>query len=416
MKLETALQKIFGMHQFNVKLGLESITKLLDYLGNPQNDFKSIHVAGSNGKGSTCSFIASMLMEAGYKTGLYTSPHFVKFNERVRINGLMVPDEFITDFISGMHNYIDKEKPTFFEITTALGFKYFSEEKIDFGVIETGLGGRLDATNKLNPVGTVITSISKEHTNILGESIKQIAAEKAGIIKQKTPLFIGKMEEEASEVLISKAREMNSDEFLLTRHLKEYNNHVKLEHKHLGINIYKTPLTGYHQKLNAALSVLTLANMFNFNNSDIYFRGIDKVIENSGIQGRYEEFCNKPKIIFDAAHNLEGVRWFLREFSLEKENYNKRKLIFGAMKDKDLENIIDELNPYFDEMIFTSIDYERAENSEKLKEIADSKGIRASITNKAEEIIKNEVDERSDNCLVVLGSIYLLGKIKEKLN
>ena len=217
--LQAALNKLYSMHQFNVKLGLESIQKLMKHLGSPHEKFHSFHIAGSNGKGSTASFMASILTEAGYRTALYTSPHFVRFNERVRVNGAEIPDDYIAEFISDLTPYIDKHEPTFFEITTALAFKYFAESNLDYAVIETGLGGRLDATNVIIPEASVITSISKEHTNILGKDISTIAYEKGGIIKKGVPLFIGRMPEEAANRIKNMAAEKGSRLFELDKYV-----------------------------------------------------------------------------------------------------------------------------------------------------------------------------------------------------
>ncbi|MFA7290175.1 MAG: Mur ligase family protein, partial [Melioribacteraceae bacterium] len=178
MNYKTALEKLFSLHQFGIKLGLDNTKDLLNFIGNPQKDLKCYHIAGSNGKGSTSSFIASILTEAGYKTGLYTSPHLIKFNERIRINGQMIEDNYVLEFMNSVESYIEKNEVTFFELTTAMAFKYFYDMKVDFCVIETGLGGRLDSTNVIFPLISIITTISLEHTNILGHSIEEIAAEK----------------------------------------------------------------------------------------------------------------------------------------------------------------------------------------------------------------------------------------------
>ena len=169
MDIQSALNKLYSMHQFSIKLGLERIENLLDHLYNPHEKLTCFHIAGSNGKGSTASFLASILMEAGFRVGLYTSPHFVRFNERIRVNGKEIEDSYIADFVESLEVYIEENKPTFFEVTTALAFKYFSESDLDFVVVETGLGGRLDATNVLEPLASIITSISLEHTHILGD-------------------------------------------------------------------------------------------------------------------------------------------------------------------------------------------------------------------------------------------------------
>ncbi len=199
MDIETSLNKLFSLHTFGIKLGLENTIGFLNHLGNPQQDLKTIHIAGSNGKGSTASFIASILQEFGFKVGLYTSPHFVKFNERVVINGKQIDDEYISSFITENEKYIDEHQLTFFEVTTAMAFQYFKEMKPDYCVIETGLGGRLDSTNVLNPLAVVITTISLEHTNVLGNTIEQIAAEKAAIIKKDSKCFYRFLKKEADE-------------------------------------------------------------------------------------------------------------------------------------------------------------------------------------------------------------------------
>ncbi|MDZ7623933.1 MAG: Mur ligase family protein [Ignavibacteriaceae bacterium] len=210
MDLETSLKKLFSLHTFGIKLGLENTIGFLEHLGNPQQALKTIHIAGSNGKGSTSSFIASILQEFGFKVGLYTSPHFVKFNERVVINGKQIEDEFVATFISDNEKYIDEHELTFFEVTTAMAFQYFKDMNTDYCVIETGLGGRLDSTNVLNPLAVVITSISLEHTNVLGDTIEQIASEKAAIIKNSSNVFTGILKKEAEVVVEQKCNETNS--------------------------------------------------------------------------------------------------------------------------------------------------------------------------------------------------------------
>ena len=201
MNIEKTLAKLYNLQIFGMKFGLENIRKFLQVLGNPQNNLKCFHIAGSNGKGSTASFIASILQTAGFKTGLYTSPHFVRFNERIRINGEEIDDEYIASFYDKHELFINENKLTFFEVTTALAFTYFSEKKVNYAVIETGLGGRLDATNVLKPLAVVLTSISLEHTQHLGNTIEKIATEKAAIIKPKTKVFLGILPGKADEII-----------------------------------------------------------------------------------------------------------------------------------------------------------------------------------------------------------------------
>ncbi len=415
MDIQEALEKIYSLHQFSIKLGLESITNLMNHLGNPQNNLKCIHIAGSNGKGSTASFMASILREAGFKTGLYTSPHFVKFNERIRINGEMINNDFIADFLTNNHNYIVNNSVTFFEITTALAFEYFNSEKVDYAVIETGLGGRLDATNIINPLASVITTISLEHQNILGNSIEHIAREKAGIIKQNGKVFTGLLPDAAINVIKNKVSEKSADLYELPDFIYNNDDNLILKISKNEFTIEKLPLCGKHQKYNAALAVLTLNKILNINNNDIILKGLDNTIKNSGIQGRYEIFNKYPKVIFDSAHNEEGINAFLTEFGKEFLSYDKCYLIFGAMKDKNIRNMMVLLKEYFDEIIFTRIDNERALNYKEFLEVTDNMDLKSSNEENPDIVISNFIKTGKNECMVVLGSIYMLGSIKEKL-
>lgn len=411
MNIESTLERIYSMHQFNIKLGLERIEKLLAYLGNPERDFQSVHIAGSNGKGSTASFISSILIEAGYKTGLYTSPHLQKFNERIRINGNTIPDEFIIDFINSLDSFIKKEEPSFFEITTALAFKYFSEMNIHVGVIETGLGGRLDATNTLTPLCSIITTISDEHSNILGTELKKIAAEKAGIIKSGGKTFVGLLGDEALEVIRNTCIEINSDLYELSNYLIRRNGLISFTIEEEQFNIYKTPLAGNHQFINAALAILTVRKIFPKINNQQIFDGINCVIENSGLRCRFEYLSKNPKIILDAAHNVESVQAFAASFDKVSEKCKKKTLIFGAMKDKDVAKMLGIIANYFDEIYLTASHYERAMPVDELKKIANELELNAHVHQNPVDLIRNFATQKSDDCLIVLGSIYLLGEI-----
>lgn len=413
--LQAALRKLYAMHQFNVKLGLESIEKLMTHLGNPHKKFESLHIAGSNGKGSTASFMASILTEAGYRTALYTSPHFVRFNERVRIDGEEIPDDYIAEFIHDLTPYIDKHEPTFFEITTALAFKYFAESNLDYAVLETGLGGRLDATNVVAPQASVITSISHEHTNILGTDIKKIAYEKGGIIKKGVPLFLGRLPKEAIETLTAMAGERESRLYKLDDYIEEGTDSVAVRLDGSHYNIYETSLRGYHQKLNLGLAVLTLNKMLILSDYKVLNAGNGKIVKNTGIQGRYEVVNGKPRVIFDSAHNLDGLHTFINEFRKEREEHPVRKVIFGAMEDKDIAGMIKLLNENFDEILFAAVDYQRAVPPGKLKEIANGLGINGTVNTKPDEYITEFIKQNNNGCLAVLGSIYLLGEIKKDM-
>lgn len=415
MDIEKALSKLYSMHKFGIKLGLEKTINLMNYLCNPQKKFKSIHIAGSNGKGSTASFMASILMEAGYKIGLYTSPHLIRFNERIRINKIEIPDKYIAEFIFTNEKYIDINKPTFFEITTAMAFKYFSDEHVDIAIIETGLGGRLDATNVIIPLSAVITTVSLEHTNILGTTIEKIAAEKGGIIKERTPVFCGVIKNDAKNILREIADSKNAKIEFLDERLEIKNSYVKIISTDFNYYIYKTSLLGEYQKLNAALAIYTLYKVLSITNQKIINRGIRNIVENTGFYGRYEIYNRSPRIIFDGAHNVSGIKAFLSQFKKEKFKYKKCFLIFGAMEDKNLTEMLNLLKLNFDKIFITSINYQRAASTDLLKGLCDDLNIAAEVLQKPWNFIINFTQKKDNNCLVVLGSIYILGEIKLKL-
>lgn len=415
MNIQSALSKLFSLHQFGIKLGLDNILNLLEQIGNPHQKLKTFHIAGSNGKGSTASFIASILMEAGYKVGLYTSPHFRIYNERIRINGKMINDEYVADFVTMLEEYIQKNSLTFFEITTALAFKYFYEQNVDYAVIETGLGGRLDATNVISPIGSVVTSISLEHTQYLGNTLEKIAEEKAGIIKPNSNVFIGRMPEETKKVFERTALQCASNFFPIDDYLKSEKERVIIRIKERPFSLYTTPLQGEHQLINAALAIKTLDETIDLNNGIILSKGIKNVVSNSGIEGRYEIVCPRPRIIFDSAHNIEGVTSFIKEFSKEFLEYSERILIFGAMRDKSIGEMLLALNPYFTAVYVAEIDIERSSTLEELNTIASSMGIEVNSLKDPVSLVNDFFGKTQNHCLVVLGSMYLLGQIKYQM-
>ncbi len=415
MNLDSALEKIYSMHQFTIKLGLERIEDLLNYIGNPHRGLKYFHIAGSNGKGSTASFIASILMEAGFRVGLYTSPHLVKFNERIRINKTMIEDEYIADFINSINDYIDQHEPTFFEITTALAFKYFKEKDVDYVVLETGLGGRLDATNVVDPLASIITSISLEHTNILGNQLEDIAREKAGIVKPNRDVFTGLLPDAAENVTREKANELNCKFFPVKDYAEFGSDYIHLQLQNKVYNIYQTGLTGYHQLCNAALAVKTINQVLSISDAVVINKGLKNVVSNSGIQCRYETVSENPRIIFDSAHNMEGVEVFLKQFVKESDNYNERILIFGAMKDKDIEGMLRFIEGTFTKIYVTEIENERTALYSDYDLVGKKTGIKLEHLENPDLFIKGFQAKIGKKCLVVLGSIYLLGEIKSKL-
>ncbi len=415
MTAKKATEKLFSLQQFGIKLGLENINQFLLKLDDPHHNYLSFHIAGSNGKGSTASFLCSLLMEEGYNTGLYTSPHFVKFNERIRINGKVIPDEFIIQFVEKEWEYIEKNKITFFEATTALAFYYFAKMNVDYAVIETGLGGRLDATNVLNPISSIITSICLEHTHILGNSISEIAFEKAGIIKEGGKVFVGLVENEALNVFKRIAIEKKAAFFSLNDFISFDGNKIIIDTGRLKVNNLIIPLRGKYQKINAALALVAFVQSTNIYKKEKIFKGISNVKENTQISGRYEILLNEPKIILDSAHNTEGIKNFLSEFQQEETLYSERNLLFAAMKDKSIVAMQQELSKHFDNIYFTQLDFERSATIEELLSIAESLKINAERVDNLDNFMNEFIKTNKNSCLVVTGSMYLVGKIKEMI-
>ncbi len=415
MEINTALEKLFSLHTFGMKLGLENIQKFLDIVGSPQKKLKTIHIAGSNGKGSTAAFTASILMEFNYKVGLYTSPHFIRFNERIAVNNNQVTDEYIAGFLDEFWGYIDEYKLTFFEVTTAIAFKYFAEQNVDFAVIETGLGGRLDATNVLNSGAVIITSISLEHTNILGKTIQQIAAEKAAIIKEKSLVFIGNLTKEAYNVVEEKCRKTNSKLYRINDHILKGSKSIGTFNEKLDMDNLVIPLRGNYQKYNSTLAALTVIKFLETDRYDIIKLGIENVIKNTGLQGRYEYYSYDPDVIFDSAHNTDGVQKFLSEFKKNMHHYEKKVLLFGVMRDKSIKEMLDKLSECFDEIHITEINYERSSKIDDLQAIAEEINLKVIPEKYPVKFIEKFNGMGRGNCLVILGSMYLLGEIKTNL-
>lgn len=415
MDIDIALEKLFSLHTFGVKLGLEKIKTFLAHIDNPQLNLETIHLAGSNGKGSTASFITSILMEAGYKVGLYTSPHFIKFNERITINGVQIDDEYVARFVTHHWDYIVKNELTFFEVTTALAFEYFDKSNVDYAVIETGLGGRLDATNTLNPLAVVITSISLEHTNVLGKSLIEISKEKAAIIKNGAKVFTAALPGEAELVIRSKCESENCELFILNKYVEAGEKIIEFGSSKINLEKTKIPLKGNYQKHNALLASLTVIKSGLVKNEDTHHKGISNVILNTGFQGRYEYYSSDPVVIMDSAHNIDGLRHFLAEYNKESHLYKKKTVIFGVMRDKAVEEMLIELSISFDEILLADIRYERSMKLEELQNICKKISIIAYGVSEPVDFIRKFLKGSRDNCLVILGSIYLLGEVKTGL-
>ena len=309
------------------KKDLTNTISLAKHLGNPEKGLKCIHVAGTNGKGSTSHLLASILQEAGYKVGLYTSPHLKDFRERIRVNGNEISEAFICDFVTKNKPFFEEYQLSFFEMTVGLAFEYFEKEKTDINIIEVGMGGRLDSTNIITPLVSVITNIGLDHTQFLGNSLESIAFEKAGIIKENIPVIIGEYTSETKIVFETKARKTNSEIYFASDLIEE---------------TFPSSLLGDYQIHNKktvqqTIKVLQKQNEFKISEENIK-NGFLNVIKNTGLQGRWQQLQDNPKIICDTAHNSHGLKIVLNQ--IQKEKFEKLHIVLGVVNDKDLEEIL----------------------------------------------------------------------------
>lgn len=340
---QQTIQYLYNLQYSGIKLGLKNVAQLLDYWNNPQNDFPAIHIAGTNGKGSVAAYLHAILCEAGYRVGIYTSPHLVDFTERIRINHERISWRQIVDYTNDLRQEIDKNSATFFEATSAIAFRFFSEKKVDIAIIETGLGGRLDATNLVQPLSTIITSISKDHTQFLGNNLEKIAQEKAGIIKPRIPCIAINQNRRIIDVIKEFCKEKKAPLYIIipNKHIKILRSslvgslfHLRLPKMHL-YNL-EIPLAGTYQVWNAALALSSLHFLSDFPVTQVQ---IKEGLKKTKWPGRLQRIQDEPLTILDVAHNPEG---FSRVFSFLKKEYHHRKIwaLLGLSKDKEYRKII----------------------------------------------------------------------------
>lgn len=308
------------------KASLDNIIALCEVLKNPQKEFKSIHLAGTNGKGSTSSLLASILTESGYKVGLFTSPHLIDFRERVVINGKPISEEYVVSFVKQHKAQVQEINPSFFEWTTALAFDYFASQQVDVAIIETGLGGRLDSSNIINPLVSVITTIAVDHTQYLGTTLTEIAYEKGGIIKPTTPCVIGYGIEKDAKVELERLAVINNSKLIVVPHLDTH---------------YDCGLLGEIQQYNIAtvLEVLNvISTFFPKVNKEYIKNGLQNVTKNTLLRGRWEILQSSPKIVADIAHNVQAVKVIVNQ--LAREQFNNLHVVWGMVEDKDIEQVV----------------------------------------------------------------------------
>lgn len=404
------------------KKDLTNIRKLCLELGNPQNDFKTIHIGGTNGKGSTTNYLASVLIESGLKVGIYTSPHLVDFRERIKIGHYYIDEDFIIQFIHNIRPKIDEIEPSFFEITVAMAFEYFKKEKVDIALIEVGLGGRLDSTNIITPMMSVITNISLDHTNMLGHTLEEIAYEKAGIIKYKTPFVLGESNERYNHVFVEKSKQEHApivfaDESVRLNSVQQV---VELSHEWCNVTLhFQNPLPSYQYKnLKTILaSYLQYCQIEKLEPNPIVFeKGIENMSKNTLFLGRWTVLELKSKrVILECAHNLAGVQELNK--TLDTETFENLYVLYGAVKDKDLNDIISHL-PYENTFYtLTQADIPRAMPVAELSEIFLHHKFEHITTNPSpieslKELLKLATER---DLILVTGSIFLVGEILRDL-
>lgn len=355
------LQYLFGLERKGIKVGLTHTAELVKRCGNPETSFRSIHVAGTNGKGSTCTMMASIFREYGLKVGLYTSPHLIRFNERIRVNGSPINDEEIIDFVQKHQADIEDIQSTFFETTTAMAFTHFQQHNVDVAVIETGLGGRLDSTNVIHPDMTVITPIGMDHTEFLGDTLTSIAKEKAGIIKEKTPLILAEQSVDAERVVLKKSEEKSVSVQKIKhddiRVIQSDTAGTKFSYQG---SVFNTPLLGEYQALNTAMAIKTVTEFVPEITDDIVNAGLQK----TQWPGRIQLLDSSFPIYYDVAHNGHGIlavlEWLNRQYS------EKPAGIFVLKADKELEKMKSILSGAFSPLIITSIPEAGLMNTEAL--------------------------------------------------
>ncbi len=411
--MKNKLKKLFQKTASGIKPGLEITENLAKNLGNPQNDFITIHIAGTNGKGSTASFLEKILIYSGFKTGLYTSPHLYDFSERIKVSGIPIAEKDLENIFELTKQADNKEiKATFFEFTTAMAFKYFSLQKTDVAVIETGMGGRYDSTNIITPHLSIITNVSIDHTDYLGSEINDIAYEKAGIIKKNIPVISGCSENNGAEIIKTAAENKNAPLYLLNKdfkYIKKKNLYFLNSYLSKGI-LLEPAMEGSHQIINAVMAGFSccVLNKYYPETFNIQNKIIEQGIKDTKWRGRLEKLSDNPEIIADCAHNPESVKSLYNYLS---EKNKKVILVFGSLKDKEYKKSIEIISPVVSRFIFTRPDSERAVSPEFLQNLTDTKSY---VVKEPLKALRLGLESASRNDIVcVAGSIYLTGLIIE---
>ena len=430
MKDVDTLKYLEELRLLGSNYGLERTERLLELLGNPHKKLKLIHIAGTNGKGSTSAILGKILIEHGYKVGFFNSPHLEEIEETIRINDENIKEE---DFISLINeikpfvNQVVKEgfnHPTEFEVLTCIMFLYLYRQNVDFGIIEVGLGGRLDSTNVLTPILSVITSISLDHTNILGNTIEEIATEKAGIIKKNIPIITYMQKDEVMKVITEKAIKMNSNLIIVNSNnykLLEIDRDIKVNQKVL-VNyrgkdeVLNLSLLGKHQIINLSLAIEAVKELENLNYIDLDIRKIKLAVKKVEWKGRLEILSQNPYIVIDGAHNVAGIKYLKNNID-EYFKYKNLYLILGILADKEVEKMVEEITPLAKEVYTVTSNSIRAKNSQDLRDIVKNYNENCLAFEDYEEAARYVINKANKEDLILAsGSLYMIGKIREIFN
>ena len=379
------------------KKDLSNTLKLAEHLNNPENKFKSVHVAGTNGKGSTSHILASVLQEAGYKVGLYTSPHLKDFRERIKINGQEVSKHFVIGFIKRNKDFFEANKLSFFEMTVGMAFDYFAKQNVDIAVVEVGLGGRLDSTNIVTPEVSIITNIGLDHTQFLGDTLEAIAFEKGGIIKPNIPVVIGETQKETAPVFKSLAKSCDSEILFADQLVSE---------------VYKSDLMGSYQSKNIKTVIQTVKQLqgkgFKISNKNLK-QGLLKVVKNTGLLGRWQILKERPKVVCDTGHNREGLIYLMQQLS--NETFESLHIVFGVVNDKDLRSILD-LLPKKATYYFCKPNIPRGLDAEELQQTFSSYKLKGRAYKSVNEAYNSALNNaRKDDFIYVGGSTFVVAEI-----
>jgi len=402
------------------KKDLVNIRELCSRLGEPQKRFRSIHVAGTNGKGSTSHMLAAILQSAGYKTGLYTSPHLHDFRERIRVNGEMISEEKVVAFTQMSSPWFDEIEPSFFELSVAMAFDHFAHENVDIAVIEVGLGGRLDSTNIIKPELSVITNIGWDHMNILGETLEKIAGEKAGIIKPGVPVVIGETQPETRDVFLAKATELKSpivfaDQQRFANEWELSGTMLKLnvaDHHHEDHILFTLDLPGIYQVRNC-ITVLEAVHQLRrlgwIIDQDHVKQGLSQVKKLTGLQGRWEQIGKDPLVIMDVGHNEDGIRQVVSQLALL--TFRHLHIVVGMVRDKEVDNVL-KLLPAEASYYFTQAGIPRALPAEELRKKAGAFGLQGSSWPDVNTALREARQHaNSDDLILICGSVFLVGEV-----